>query len=317
MSGTESEKLPSEESTGQQSPADELLQHMTDSVKSEAELKPVAGDTEISPVATDVESSIISASELVMDTRSSLSPVEEEVAKEVSEKKGKEATMANEENEVESSDAGSGEKSVTTGSQDQDWEDILGNGQLMKKVLRKGEGLSTRPTPQSRVRVRTCGFLESGKVVDKHSSYSFTVGDGDVLQAWDIAVTLMECGEIAQVKTLPRFAYGEEGKSPNIPRNATITYELELLEVLAPFDFGSLTEEAVMELVDKKKTRGNELFQGKEYIKAINSYQKGLQALKSYLKEHGISENVPPNLLEMQIRCLNNIAAGQLKVLDN
>ena len=134
MSGTESEKLPSEESTGQQSPADELLQHMTDSVKSEAELKPVAGDTEISPVATDVESSIISASELVMDTRSSLSPVEEEVAKEVSEKKGKEATMANEENEVESSDAGSGEKSVTTGSQDQDWEDILGNGQLMKKV---------------------------------------------------------------------------------------------------------------------------------------------------------------------------------------
>lgn len=67
--------------------------------------------------------------------------------------------------------------------------------------------------------------------------------------AWDIAVTLMECGEIAQVKTLPRFAYGEEGKSPNIPRNATITYELELLEVLAPFDFGSLTEEAVMELV--------------------------------------------------------------------
>ena len=50
------------------------------------------------------------------------------------------------------------------------------------QVLRKGDGISTRPTSQSRVRVRTRGYLESGDVVDKHNGHWFTVGDGDVVQ---------------------------------------------------------------------------------------------------------------------------------------
>lgn len=80
------------------------------------------------------------------------------------------------------------------------------------QVLRKGAGLSTRPTPQSQVKVRSRGYLENGKVVDRHSAVSFTVGDGDVLQAWDLVVPLMEKGETARVKTNSRFAYGSLGK---------------------------------------------------------------------------------------------------------
>lgn len=66
--------------------------------------------------------------------------------------------------------------------------------------------------------------------------------------AWDIAVTLMECGEVAQIKTVARFAYGERGKG-SIPGNATITYELELLEVLEPVKFGSITEDELVKIV--------------------------------------------------------------------
>ena len=79
-------------------------------------------------------------------------------------------------------------------------------------MLRKGAGLSTRPTPQSRVKLRTRGYLEAGKAVDKHSAVLFTVGDGDVVQAWELVVPLMEKGEMAQVKTNARFAYGSVGK---------------------------------------------------------------------------------------------------------
>lgn len=50
------------------------------------------------------------------------------------------------------------------------------------QVIRRGEGISTRPTPQSRVKVRSRGFLESGKVVEKRNGCCFTVGDGDVVQ---------------------------------------------------------------------------------------------------------------------------------------
>lgn len=79
-------------------------------------------------------------------------------------------------------------------------------------MLRKGAGLSTRPTPQSRVKLRTRGYLEGDKTVDKHSGVSFTVGDGDVPQVWDLVAPLMEKGEMAQVKTNSRFAYGSLGK---------------------------------------------------------------------------------------------------------
>ncbi len=67
--------------------------------------------------------------------------------------------------------------------------------------------------------------------------------------AWDIAVTLMEVGEVARVKTSARFAYGEFGKPPSIPGNAALTYELELLEVHPPLLLIELTEEELVELV--------------------------------------------------------------------
>ena len=61
---------------------------------------------------------------------------------------------------------------------------------LLQQVLRPGRGLSTRPTPQSRVKVRTSGVLEddSGAVVDRHNAVSFTVGDGDVIQGMCVCV---------------------------------------------------------------------------------------------------------------------------------
>ena len=48
--------------------------------------------------------------------------------------------------------------------------------------MKSGKGVSTRPTPRSRVRVKSRGFLESGEVVDKCNECWFTVGDGDVVQ---------------------------------------------------------------------------------------------------------------------------------------
>lgn len=62
-------------------------------------------------------------------------------------------------------------------------------------------------------------------------------------------MTLMERGEVAKVKSAARFVYGERGKGSIIPGNATITYELELLEVQEPINFGSLTEQELIEIV--------------------------------------------------------------------
>ena len=59
----------------------------------------------------------------------------------------------------------------------------------------------------------------------------------------------MECGEVARIKAAPRFAYGSNGKGSIIPGDATITYELELLQVLEPVKFSSLNEDELVKIV--------------------------------------------------------------------
>ena len=51
--------------------------------------------------------------------------------------------------------------------------------------------MSTRPTPQSRVKVSARGCLESGEVVDKHKTFVFTVGDGDVIQGIHYCINIL------------------------------------------------------------------------------------------------------------------------------
>lgn len=207
----------------------------------------------------------------------------------------------------------SGRKSEAQGEGEgeEEWIDVLGNGQLKKKIIRPGEGETTRPTPLTRVKMRTKGTLEGGGVVDKHSKVTFTVGDGDVIQAWDLVASLMQKGEVVLVRTEPRFAYGQTGRAPDVPPNASITYELEMLEVLEPVDFETATEDEVISLVDKKRIRGNELFQRKEFLRAINSYQKALQMIQNYLEGQHLKASEA--IQDMQIRCWNNLAASQLK----
>ena len=54
---------------------------------------------------------------------------------------------------------------------------------------------------------------------------------------------------MARIKAAPRFAYGSNGKGSIIPGDATITYELELLQVLEPVKFSSLNEDELVKIV--------------------------------------------------------------------
>jgi len=45
----------------------------------------------------------------------------------------------------------------------------------------------------------------------------------------DLALPLMDVGEVALLEVGPRFAYGAQGRKPDIPPDATIMYTVELL----------------------------------------------------------------------------------------
>ena len=55
----------------------------------------------------------------------------------------------------------------------------------------------------------------------------FTV---EVIKAWDCAIANMRKGELARITCGPEYAYGERGMPPKIPPNATLIFEVELIE---------------------------------------------------------------------------------------
>ena len=51
---------------------------------------------------------------------------------------------------------------------------------------------------------------------------------------------MLHVGEVAEVKTDPKFAYGKLGRAPEVPPNAHIHYVIALLEISPPFEYGNM-----------------------------------------------------------------------------
>lgn len=73
------------------------------------------------------------------------------------------------------------EDSLTKESLEDEWIDILGNGQLKKKVLKPGIK-DSRPNRGDICKIKYVGKLEDGTVVDEEEEFSFQQGDVEVIQ---------------------------------------------------------------------------------------------------------------------------------------
>lgn len=97
--------------------------------------------------------------------------------------------------------------------------------------------VGTGPSPvQGRgVKVHYTGWLEDGakfdSSYDRKEPFSFTFGAGEVIPGWDEALKTMKVGGRRKVVIPPRLAYGAQGAGGVIPPNATLTFEIELLDV--------------------------------------------------------------------------------------
>jgi hypothetical protein len=78
------------------------------------------------------------------------------------------------------------------------------------------------------------GTLENGKEFDSsygRGPFSFPLGAGRVIRGWDEGVAGMQVGGKRKLVIPSDLAYGERGAGGVIPPNATLIFEVELLEI--------------------------------------------------------------------------------------
>ncbi|XP_053369721.1 peptidyl-prolyl cis-trans isomerase FKBP8 [Clarias gariepinus] len=196
----------------------------------------------------------------------------------------------------------------------EEWLDVLGNGQLRKKVLEAGSGPDSKPQRGQNVTINLRTALSDGTAVSEENNLIFTLGDGDVIQALDLTVQLMEMGETALIEASAKYAYGAQGSStPVVPPDANLILEVRLLSAVDAPDLELLPPSERIALASKKREQGNFHYQRSDYASAVNSYGIALQITEASSKVD-ISSQEEEDLLDIKVKCLNNMAAAQLKL---
>ncbi len=85
------------------------------------------------------------------------------------------------------------------------------------------------------VLVHYTGWLTDGtkfdSSLDRGQPFQFTLGAGRVIQGWDIGVAGMKVGGKRKLTIPPDLGYGASGAGGVIPPDATLIFEVEILEI--------------------------------------------------------------------------------------
>ena len=123
------------------------------------------------------------------------------------------------------------------------------------KITVNQEGTGERAEIGMSVSVHYTGKLEDGTVFDssipRGQPFTFTLGAGQVIKGWDLGVEGMTVGEKRNLVIPPHLGYGMRGAGASIPPNATLIFDVELLEVALPITLSELSPQEFIEAQEK------------------------------------------------------------------
>lgn len=174
----------------------------------------------------------------------------------------------------------------TAGDIDKFFQDISGDGGVLKRVAREGEGPYAGPGFQ--MAMKYVMLLEDGTLVDvsrndmwQNKEFNFTVGSGEVMRGLDVIACHMKRREKARFRVRSDYCFGDSGCPPKIPPGTKwVILDVELMSAQRPHrDKLYLRDNEVLPYVTKRKEQGNEFYKAGQYRKAVHEYKSCTKAI--------------------------------------
>ena len=116
-------------------------------------------------------------------------------------------------------------------------EDEIDTRESGLQIITLSEGDGPKPEEGEVVLVHYTGYLEDGtqfdSSLDRGQPFGFAVGQGRVIPGWDEGISQLNVGTRARLIIPPELGYGSAGAGGVIPPDATLIFDVELLEVTA------------------------------------------------------------------------------------
>ena len=127
-------------------------------------------------------------------------------------------------------------------------QNVIADGIQITNIV-EGEGKEI--INHSKIQVHYTGKLQDGtkfdSSYDRGQPFIFQIGLREVIKGWEIGLMGMKVGGKRTLIIPPELAYGERGAGDLIPPNATLTFDVEIIDVKAP-GYGFIYAEEIQDL---------------------------------------------------------------------
>lgn len=161
---------------------------------------------------------------------------------------------------------------------EEDWDDLLGTGTVMKQVLipgRRSEHELDMEAPRKFFALIDIETSYKNKLIESESHKNYLISaDADLFPGAHLVIPLMDIGEQSRYIFDAKFGYAEFGSPPEIPPQAKLECIITL-KLRAQYDefLNEMSPEERVRLGNRKKERGKFWYSRGQFQNAITIYQ--------------------------------------------